>query len=176
VLFTKAEIEEGLLALADELDTSGVATTICVVGGSAIILHVDRQVLTNDVDALYSSSPEFESAVRKVSEAKRWPETWLNDAVKMWASHYDTDADWEVRIIQGNVTVQVAKPALLLAMKLLAGRGLRDLTDIDLLLEACAITSLDEATALFDKYYPTESIAPRALRQLQDRFSQSSQP
>jgi hypothetical protein len=176
VLFTKAEIEEGLLALADELDASGVATTICVVGGSAIILHVDRQVLTNDVDALYSSTPEVESAVRKVSAAKRWPETWLNGAVKMWASHCDTDADWEVRFIRGDVTIQVAKPPLLLAMKLLAGRGLRDLTDIDLLLEACGITSMGAAKAVFDKYYPTESIAPRALRQLHDRFSQSINP
>lgn len=81
MLFTKAEIEEGLLALADELDAAGVATTISVVGGSAIILHVDRQVLTNDVDALCSSTPEVEAAARKVRAAKRWPETWLHDAV-----------------------------------------------------------------------------------------------
>lgn len=86
----------------------------------------------------------------------------------MWASHYDTDADWEVRFIRRDVTVQVAKPPLLLAMKLLAGRGLRDLTDIDLLLAACGITSLDGAMAAFNKYYPTESIAPRALHQLHD--------
>jgi hypothetical protein len=62
---------------------------------------------------------------------------------------------------------------LLLAMKLQAGRGRRDATDIDLLLDECEIESFDDAKALFDKYYPTESIAPRALHQLHDRFDQT---
>ena len=90
----------------------------------------------------------------------------------MWVSHHDTDADWEIRFITGDVSVQIAQPPLLLAMKLLAGRGQRDATDIDLLLGTCGITSFNEAMAVFDKYYPTETIAPRALRQLQDRFDQ----
>lgn len=55
-------------------------------------------------------------------------------------------------------------------MKLQAGRGLRDSMDIDLLLQACGIQSLAEALAVFEKYYPTETIAPRALQQLRERF------
>ena len=66
MLFTRAEIEEGLLALVNQLVTSGVATTICVVGGAAIMLQVDREVLTNDIDALYSPKPDIEAAARKV--------------------------------------------------------------------------------------------------------------
>jgi hypothetical protein len=114
VLFTKAEIEEGLLALVDELVASGVTSAIYVVGGAAIMLHVEREALTNDVDVLYSSA-EIRASVRSVGVAKRWPETWLNDAAKMWASHYDGDDDWEIRFTRGDVSVRVAQPLLLLA-------------------------------------------------------------
>ena len=71
MLFTKAEIEEGLLALVDELVASGVTSAIYVVGGAAIMLHVEREALTNDVDVLYSSA-EIRASVRSVGVAKRW--------------------------------------------------------------------------------------------------------
>ncbi len=96
----------------------------------------------------------------------------LNNAVKMWASHFDTDGDWETHFAREQVTIRVARAPLLLAMKLLAGRGQRDAWDIDLLLDACAVTSLDDAVALFERYYPTETMAPRALRQLRERFGE----
>ena len=92
----------------------------------------------------------------------------------MWASHFDTEGDWEIHLAREQVTIRVAQPSLLLAMKLLAGRGLRDAWDIDLLLYACAIKSLDAAVALFEKYYPTETMAPGSLRQLRERFGGSS--
>ncbi|HSN02516.1 MAG TPA: hypothetical protein VLS91_03430 [Acidimicrobiales bacterium] len=58
------------------------------------------------------------------------------------------------------MTIYVARSPLLLAMKLLAGRGLRDAWDIDLLLDACAIESFDEAMALFERYSRAKSWRP----------------
>jgi hypothetical protein len=173
VLFTRAEVEEGLRALVEELVASGVTSTIHVVGGSAIMLHVEREDLTNDVDALYSSTADIQAAIRRVGETKRWTDTWLNDAATTWVSHYDTDDDWEIRFTRGDVLIRVAQPLLLLAMKLLAGRGQRDAMDIDLHPQECAIGSFDDAVTEFDKYYPTETIAPRALRQLHERFDRT---
>ena len=175
MLFTRAEVEEGLLALVDDLVASGVTSAIYVVGGAAIMLPVEREALTNDVDVLHSSA-EIQASARRVGAAKRWPETWLNDAAKMWTSHYDRDDDWEIRFTRGDFSVRVAQPLLLLAMKLLAGRGQRDAMDIDLLLEECRIGSLSDAVAVFDKYYPTERIAPRALSQLHERFERTEHP
>ncbi|MGA7835550.1 MAG: DUF6036 family nucleotidyltransferase [Acidimicrobiales bacterium] len=175
MLFTKAEIEEGLIALVDDLVSAGVTSAIYVVGGAAIMLHAEREALTSDVDVLYSSA-EIQASVRSVSELKRWPETWLNDAAKMWVSHYDRDDDWEIRFTRGDVSICVAQPLLLLAMKLLAGRGQRDAMDIDLLLEKCRIGSFSDAVAVFDKYYPTEKMAPRTLRQLHVRFDRVKNP
>ncbi len=68
------------------------------------------------------------------------------------------------------VVVCIAGPRLLLAMKLLAGRGRRDQADIDRLLEVLGITSMEDAVAVFDHYYPTEVISKNAVRQLESRF------
>jgi hypothetical protein len=174
VLFTRDDIEDGLRALADQLVAAGMTSKIQVVGGAAIILRVEREALTSDVDTLHCATSGIQAAAERVAQAKRWPPTWLNDAAKMWASHYDTEDDWEIRFTSGEVSVLVARAPLLLAMKLQAGRGRRDATDIDLLLEECEIESFDDAGALFDKYYPTESMAPRALRQLHERFDHTA--
>jgi hypothetical protein len=55
-------------------------------------------------------------------------------------------------------------------MKLHAGRGRRDAGDVDLLLAKCGITTLEDAVEIFDKYYPTEVMAPKAMSQLRERF------
>ena len=174
MLFTRDDIEAGLRALVDELVAVGATSRIQVVGGAAIILRVEREVLTSDVDTLHCSTSGVQRAVERVAQAKRWPVTWLNDAAQMWASHYDTDDDWEIRFSSGGVSVLIARAPLLLAMKLQAGRGRRDAADIDLLLEECGIDSFDSAEAIFDKYYPSESMAPRAMRQLHERFDRTA--
>ncbi|HQU26220.1 MAG TPA: hypothetical protein PLS29_04215 [Acidimicrobiales bacterium] len=65
------------------------------------------------------------------------------------------------------MTVKVATCRLLLAMKLLAARP-RDVEDIARLLAACGITERHEALDVFDHYYPTEILKPRALMILDD--------
>jgi hypothetical protein len=175
VLFTRADVERGLRALVDELVASGVTSRIYVVGGAAIILQAARPSLTNDVDTLHLAGASIRDAVERVAGSMGWPSTWLNDAANMWASHYDSDDDWDVRFAGEGVSVLVARTPLLLAMKLQAGRGRRDAEDIDLLLSACQIESFDAAVAVFDRYYPTEAMAPRALLQLQDRFGIAGQ-
>ncbi len=170
MLFTRADVEDGLSALVDELVSAGVPSTIHVVGGAAIALQAERDSLTADVDALQFPNPDVQAAVERVAQARRWPATWLNDAANMWASHFDSDEDWELRFSRGGVSVLVARAPLLLAMKLHAGRGRRDAGDIALLLDACGIGTMEAALAVFDKYFPTDVVAPKALRQLQDRF------
>ena len=174
MLLTPDDVEAGLEALVDELASAGVRSNIYIVGGAAIVYHVERGSLTADVDALLAPGPSFDAAVRRVAQANRWDETWLNDAVKMWESHYTTEDDWQLHISRGDVPVLIAKPPLLLAMKLRAGRGHRDLYDISLLLEVCGVTSMKAAEAVFDRYCPTEVIAPKAMSLLQLRFIESA--
>lgn len=109
VLFTRDDIEGGLRTLADELAAVGATSRIQVVGGAAIILRVERGVLTSDVDTLHCSTSGVQLAVERVAQAKRWPATRFNDAAQMWASHYDTDDDWESRFSSRGVSVLVAR-------------------------------------------------------------------
>jgi hypothetical protein len=166
-LLSPEDVRRGLEDLVTELVDQGVTTHIHVVGGAAVMIQAGRQALSRDIDALYPPLPAIDQAIRAVAGAHHWPDTWLNDAVKMYASHYDADADWEVHLTKAGVTVSVATCRLLLAMKLLAARP-RDAEDIALLIAACGITDRQGAIEVFDAYYPTEALKPRALAILDD--------
>jgi hypothetical protein len=173
MLFTKEDLEEVLGALVEELVGAGAEAIIRIVGGAAVEMQVGRGALTGDIDALFGSSPAVKEAVERIAQARNWSRTWLNDAVKMYASHHTTDGDWELRTNQAGVVILVARPPLLLAMKLRAGRGRRDADDIDSLLDACGITSVDTAEQRFGRYYPDDVMAVPAMGQIQARFPRS---
>lgn len=169
--FTRHDIEQGLAQLVAELASLNKLITIQVVGGAAIALHADRGILTNDVDALFVTDSPVQAAIERVAASRKWPMDWANNNVLLFVSHFDQPTDWEARFTSGEARILIARPPLLLAMKLLAGRGMRDNDDIDLLVDLCGITGLEEALQLFDHYYPTEVIAPKALLHLRRRFS-----
>lgn len=169
-LFSTDDVRGALHELAHELRVASLPATIHVVGGAAVALQIGREALTRDVDALHPPSQEFTYVVHLIAARRGWPLNWLNDAVKGFASHFDGAEDWETFDEGGEVTVFVARPQLLLAMKLLAGRGTRDREDIERLLDASKVTSVAAAEAIFNKYYPAENMNHRALALLLERF------
>jgi hypothetical protein len=128
------------------------------------MLQVGRDTLTSDVDALFTPTPEIDEAIRNVAVGNGWNENWLNNGVIMYASHFDQVDDWELLVEVGNVKVLIARAPLLLAMKLLAGRGRRDTRDLEVLLDACGVRTLSDVEEIFDRYYPTEVISPSTLQ------------
>jgi hypothetical protein len=52
-------------------------------------------------------------------------------------------------------------------MKLRAARGRRDLEDIAVLVGACGLTSVDEAKAIFEAFFPEHDLSVRALGALE---------
>jgi len=171
VTFDRDDIVSALVKLAELLAAGEVSTTIRVVGGAALAVAHGREATTTDIDALYGAPEDVSAAVAAIAARRGWPETWLNDRVTMFASHYDHTAVWVPFTTRGSVDVWIAPADLLLAMKLLAGRGWRDGTDIDLLCDACALRSTADAEAIFSRYYPHDEMAPRARAQLERRFS-----
>jgi len=57
------------------------------------MIQAGRETLSRDIDALYSPSPQIDEAIRSVAMSNNWVETWLNDAVNMYSSHFDNDED-----------------------------------------------------------------------------------
>lgn len=170
VHFSRDEIIDALNELVDHLTAVNATSHIRVVGGAAIAVQFDREATTTDIDALYRADPLVADAIEAIARKRGWPESWLNDKVKMWTSHFDKPDDWKHFEVRAGVTVSLARAHLLLAMKLRASRGRRDAADIDVLLDACGISSVAEAIALYESYYPEDAIGNGALPQLEARF------
>jgi hypothetical protein len=173
-LFSADDVRDALRELAQELRFANLPATIDVVGGAAVAIQIGREALTRDVDALHPPSQEFTDVAHLIAARRGWPLNWLNDAVKGFVSHFDSADDWETFDEGGTVTVFIARPQLLLAMKLLAGRGTRDREDIERLLDACKVTSVVSAEEIFGKYYPAESMNHRAAALLRERFGEGN--
>ena len=72
----------------------------------------------------------------------------------------------------GTVEVVVADERTLLAMKMRASRGRRDEVDIKFLLDKCGISSVDEALALYEEYFPEHELPDRAVPMLRYALDQ----
>ena len=166
-LFTRDEIQSALAEVAHILNAEGVRARILVFGGAALALeYVHGRAATRDVDGAFgSSAKEVASAARKVARARGYPDDWLNDAARVFLPiHGDPEFRPVIRV--GHVEIAVAPPDLLLAMKLRAARGRRDLDDIEDLLHVCGIATADDALHLFEEYFPDDVLPDRALEAL----------
>lgn len=177
---TRDDIVAGLRELVAELSSRGQTGRIRLVGGAAIALTVDvDRPSTVDIDApLEPAGPVLEAAAA-IASRHGWRADWINDAVTMFLPNGLGTRTPEWRTVhQGpHVTVQVASPDTLLAMKLHAAqrRGNRDAGDLAALLPLCGITSLQAAEQLYGDFYPGDGLTERTL-QLVRRLLDNDQP
>jgi hypothetical protein len=181
--FDLAALESALTELGRRSYAAGRTVEIAVYGGSALLLTLNRQVNTRDVDAVFESDKDFVKQLAAAMAAEfDWDEDWLNDGVKAWLSAID--ADPRVKALfktypseeQPGLRVFVAKPEYLLAMKCMAMRvggvdSSSDIDDIGLLARKIGLTSSKEALALVEKFYPHNIIQPKARFGLEEIFS-----
>lgn len=177
---TRDDIVAGLRELIAELASRGQTARIRLVGGAAIALTVDAdRPSTVDIDApLDPTGPVLEAAAA-IAARHGWRADWINDAATMFLPNGLGRRTPEWRTVhQGpHVTVQVASPDTLLAMKLHAAqrRGNRDASDLAALLPLCGITSLEAAEQLYEDFYPGDELTERS-QQLVRRLLDTNQP
>lgn len=140
-LLDEAQVMALLRELGERLDSRGIEADIYVVGGAAMMLAYDRGRITRDIDAVGVPAEEVEAEARSMSTAHRGlPEDWLNSRVLPLLPR-GIDAD-RLQVLGGpGLTVNVASPRWMLAMKARAARGDRDLEDLWVL---CQILELDD--------------------------------
>jgi hypothetical protein len=170
VIFNRDDIISALDELVDVLVASGARSQIHLIGGAAITVAYTRAATTADIDAFFSGDVAVSEAAKTIAARRGWPDDWLNDNAKQFRSHFEQPDDWAEIIVKGDIVVRIASARLLLAMKLRAARGLRDSADIDVLIDASGVTSMDEALELYETYYPENDLKPRAQAQLGARF------
>jgi hypothetical protein len=152
--FSQASIRSALEALGEELTRNGIRGQIFIVGGAAMALAYSTRRVTRDIDAVFEPKSAIYTAATKVAEDLGLPEDWLNDAVKAFMPGSDEHAH-SVPDIRG-IEVTTASPRYLLAMKLMAMRFGEDDEDIEILLQECGLTDVEEAIALVKQMYPLQ--------------------
>ncbi len=160
------QMRELLSDLLARLATEGIRGGVRVVGGSAIALMNPARRATHDIDAVLTPAEPILAAARDMASERGLPDDWLNDAVKAYVPPVGGD-DWVEILWEGDISVYVGSLRMLLAMKLYANRGRRDTEDIEFLLGACDVTSLEQAQEIFEEYHAQEVISDSAALRVQ---------
>ncbi len=168
--FTREELVAAIDELVHDLRAEGVAVRVQIVGGAAVALaYDDDRMSTRDVDVL-GAQPEdvVQRCAQRLAERHGWSSDWLNTKVRMFQPDPDhPEPAWKIFREVDSVIVEVGTPELLLAMKLHAARGRRDLEDIEVLVAHCGLSTVAEAEALFEAHYSAEVLKDRARAQLE---------
>lgn len=169
ILGEREDIEYRLNLLGEYMAERKIEGGVRLVGGAAISLHYNfDRAATNDLDVI-GLDQNIQAAAQALADQHGWAAGWLNDAASIYLPPM-YDQDWIEVGQYGSLTVRVASPGQLLAMKLWAGRGVRDDEDIEVLCHHLSIQSQDEAVNIFEQYYPGDVPKDRALETLRSLF------
>ncbi|ACU53028.1 conserved hypothetical protein [Acidimicrobium ferrooxidans DSM 10331] len=166
--FNATLILEAFNRLADELERRGVVAEIYVVGGNALALAYEARRITRDVDAVFEPKATVREAASTVAIEMGLPEDWLNDGARAFFPGPDPASTVVIR--RPGLTVSVASPRQLLAMKLLASRADQDVDDIKLLYGLCGMRTAADGLALLEAVYPNRPVPARTRFLLEELF------
>jgi hypothetical protein len=147
-----------LRELGERLSGRGIEADIYVVRGAAMMLGYDRARITRDIDAVGVPQEQIDAEVRAMA-----------------ADHRDVDHDWlnarvlpllprgvdgeRLQVLGGpGLTVNMASPQWLLAMKARAARDDRDLDDIWVLCQVLGLRAVDEIWHICDAVWGDDMI------------------
>ncbi len=146
-LMDRETIIELLTQLGRRLTDRNIEAELYIVGGTAMILAYNRTRVTADIDAITERQEEVELEARNMAATRRdLPDDWLNGRVKpMLPRIFDKD-QLEVLSVPG-LSVSVASPEHMLAMKVRAARSEQDMNDV---WELCKILEVQSIRQVFN--------------------------
>jgi hypothetical protein len=178
---TAKNLERAFDALGRKARMDGKIVEIAIYGGSALVLTLPGRIATKDVDAVtQNDSAWLRNAASELARENGWPADWINDGVKGWLSHRDSEAKKLFKSYpseeQPGLRVFVASPHYLFAMKCLAMRiggvdETQDRSDIESLARKIGITSAEQAIEIVSQYYPLSRVPPKTQYGLEEIFA-----
>ena len=156
--FTIERVSALLQELGERLVGRGIEGEIYVVGGAAMMLAYDRTRITRDIDAVGVPQAEIDAEVRAMAADHRdLDPDWLNGRVLPLLPR-GVDGE-RLQVLGGpGLTVNVASPTWMLAMKARAARADRDLDDIWVLCQVLGLRAVDEVWAICDTVWGKDMI------------------
>jgi hypothetical protein len=158
---SSADIRRLLTSLDADLAAHDIDGEVYLVGGAVMCLAFNARDATKDVDALFAPAAAIREAAARVGAAAGLDASWLNDAVKGYLSPH---GEFHLFLDLPNLTVFVAHPRYLLAMKCAAlrlGEEFHDLDDVRFLLRYLNVSRVDEALAIVTQYYDASQLLPK---------------
>lgn len=149
--------------LDEELGKADIRGELYLVGGAVMCLAYNARPSTQDVDATFRPSVQVREAAARVAVRARVSTDWLNDSVKGYLSE---QGDFAHFLQLPHLSILIAKPEYLLAMKCLAfriGAEFHDEDDIRYLLRNLDIRQYEKAIEVISRYYPTERFPQKTL-------------
>lgn len=149
-------VKELLMEVGRRLHARGVHVDIYLVGGAAIALTFDVKRITADVDAIFSDSDVVREEAAAVAREHGLPDDWLNDRA---ATFLPGEADpGAVRLEAEGLTVSVASPEHVLAMKMVSFRPGNDQDALVLLFAQLGIETPEQAADLALSVYGHDTV------------------
>ncbi len=171
---TRGDILKLFELLGEEMATSGTRAELFLVGGAVMCLAYAARPSTQDVDALFRPSKQVREAAARVAARVGMSPEWLNDGVKGFMSAH---GDFAPFLEMDHLSVMVAQPEYLLAMKCLAmriGAEFHDEDDVRYLLRHLDIRRYDQAIGVIEKYYPLDRFSQKTLYALAEILPKTS--
>lgn len=149
--------------LGEAAKKRGIKLEIAIYGGAAMILRFDVRERTNDIDVkVRGMTPaELFPLSLDIGEELGLEPGWINTAISIFTSSVEEMADFDCIDICDNLSVFLASPQYLLAMKIMAMRldaESHDVADINFLLDKLELENFDEILEIVKAYYPEDKI------------------
>ncbi|MDR1184338.1 MAG: hypothetical protein LBK67_06030 [Coriobacteriales bacterium] len=154
--------------LDEKMHEAGVEASIFVVGGAAVALTLNERRVTNDIDGKYEN-PELDPLIHAMAQEEGLSSQWLNHSINTVLSYFREDDEPKTLFVGKNLTIQVASPEYVLAMKLAARRE-KDVRDVVLLVNKLGIASREELIKVVMRYFKADLSAVAHQRQLIEEF------
>lgn len=138
-------------------------------------LGLDARESTHDIDAMFQPKADIRKLIQDVAEEHNLPSDWLNDGVKGFISPEGTFERFGEDLFK-NLTVFMASPEYLLAMKCLSCRSFLDspteINDIKFLINYLNLTSVEMVENIILEYYPESRYQPKTHYMLMELFEE----
>jgi len=144
-----------------------------LVGGAAMALAYSRERTTRDLDAVFEPKSLVYEQARLLADERGLPPDWLNDGVKgLLPDRPDTGP--QVTFASTGISVAVASPDYLFAMKAAAARQEADSEDLLTLAAILHLNTASEAFAMIERFYDPSRLSAKSQFFIQGAFAVDS--
>ena len=160
-LLDRAQIESLIAELGERCATRGINAELFLVGGAAMALAYSREPTTRDLDAIFEPKTLVYAEARRLADERGLPPDWLNDGVKALLPERP-DTGHQVTFARLGISVAVASPEYLFAMKAASARQEADTEDLLTLAAILHITTQSQALAMLERFYEPTRLSAKS--------------